>query len=73
MKYLEAKAAAGPPENKALAGPPENKVGGAEIDATDAARALAAENGIDLASVRGSGADGRITVGDVRAVLEAGS
>jgi e3 binding domain len=35
-------------------------------DATDAARELAEELGVDLGEVEGSGADGRITVRDVR-------
>ena len=34
-------------------------------DATEAARALAAERGVDLADVKGTGKDGRITQGDV--------
>ena len=38
----------------------------AEIKATDAARRKAAELGVDLATVEGSGSDGQITVGDVR-------
>ena len=37
-----------------------------EIDATDAAKKLAAENDVDLAQVEGSGAAGRIGVNDVR-------
>lgn len=36
-----------------------------EVDATDSARELAAERGVDLADVSGSGADGRITKADV--------
>ena len=36
-----------------------------ELDATDSARELAAERGIDLADVKGSGKDGRITRSDV--------
>lgn len=40
-----------------------------DIKATDAARKLAEENDIDLASVEGTGADGGITVGDVRALV----
>lgn len=39
-------------------------------DATDAAIALALESGIDLSSVSGSGTDGRILVGDIRALLD---
>jgi polyhydroxyalkanoic acid synthase PhaR subunit len=38
----------------------------AEIKATDAARRKAAELGVDLAEVEGTGADGQITVEDVR-------
>ncbi|HZY65820.1 MAG TPA: E3 binding domain-containing protein [Rubrobacteraceae bacterium] len=37
-----------------------------EIKATDAARRKAQELGVDLATVEGTGADGQITVGDVR-------
>jgi predicted nucleic acid-binding Zn-ribbon protein len=37
-----------------------------EIKATDAARRKAAEIGVDLATVEGTGNDGQITVGDVR-------
>lgn len=39
------------------------------FDATDAAAELAAEHGVDLATVAGSGAGGRILVSDVEAVL----
>jgi len=42
-----------------------------EPDATDAAKALAEENAIDLTAVIGTGKDGRITIGDVRALIEA--
>lgn len=38
-----------------------------EIDATDAAKALAAEHGIDLKDVKGTGTDGRVTKDDVEA------
>jgi pyruvate/2-oxoglutarate dehydrogenase complex dihydrolipoamide acyltransferase (E2) component len=38
-------------------------------DATDAAKALAAEHNIDLATVSGSGVDGRITKDDVAALI----
>jgi len=40
-------------------------------NATDAAAKLAAEHGIDLVGVTGTGADGRITKGDVEAHLAA--
>jgi pyruvate/2-oxoglutarate dehydrogenase complex dihydrolipoamide acyltransferase (E2) component len=41
------------------------------IDATDAAVALADANGIDLASITGTGKDGRVLEGDVKESLEA--
>lgn len=40
------------------------------VDATNAARELAAEHNIDLWSVTGTGADGRITKADVQAVID---
>ncbi len=40
-------------------------------DATDAAKALAAEYGIDLTTVTGTGQDGRIVIGDVDAIIQA--
>ncbi|MES2179864.1 MAG: E3 binding domain-containing protein [Gemmatimonadota bacterium] len=40
-------------------------------DATDAAKALAAEHGIDLRDVTGTGNDGRITKDDVQAIVDA--
>ncbi len=43
-----------------------------EIEATDAARRKAQQLGVNLREVRGSGADGRITVDDVRKKGEAG-
>jgi len=42
----------------------------AEVDATPAAEAKAEELGVDLAEVEGSGADGRVTVGDVEAAAD---
>lgn len=55
-------------KNTTLPAPPV--VESAPIDATDAARALAESNGIDLATIEGTGANGRITVGDVRALVD---
>ena len=42
----------------------------AAIEATGAAEELAAEHGIDLADVEGTGKDGRILKGDVEAAIE---
>lgn len=41
-----------------------------EVDATEAAKKLAAQNGVDLSDVTGSGVGGRITKGDVEKALE---
>jgi pyruvate/2-oxoglutarate dehydrogenase complex dihydrolipoamide acyltransferase (E2) component len=41
-----------------------------DVSATPAAVELASSHGLDLATVEGSGADGRITVDDVRALIE---
>ena len=46
-------------------------VGPGPIEATPQATELAAQHGIDLSKVAGSGTDGRILVGDVKAVLDA--
>jgi len=39
------------------------------IDATEAAQLLAASEGIDLSTVTGSGKGGRITINDVKALV----
>ena len=41
-----------------------------EVDATDAARREAREQGVDLTEIEGTGTDGRITVDDVRTYAE---
>lgn len=43
------------------------------VDATDSARELAEAHGINLLSVQGSGAEGRVIKADVEALLEEGS
>lgn len=52
--------------DRLLGGAESSSNGGREIKATDAARRKAQELGVDLAAVQGTGADGQITVGDVR-------
>ena len=42
----------------------------AAVNATKAALDLAAEEGIDLSKVKGSGAEGRITLNDVRKAVK---
>jgi large subunit ribosomal protein L21 len=42
-----------------------------EVDATDTARSLAEENGIDLATIEGTGKEGRILKSDVAKVIKA--
>ncbi len=39
------------------------------VDASNAARELAAEEGVDLGEIEGSGEEGRVLVDDVRAVI----
>jgi pyruvate/2-oxoglutarate dehydrogenase complex dihydrolipoamide acyltransferase (E2) component len=43
---------------------------GLGVDATDEARELALEHGIDLAALEGSGQDGRVLVGDVEDAVD---
>jgi len=52
---------------KRAAPAPAEEAAEEEIDATPAAEALAAEEGIDLADVEGSGEEGRILKSDVEA------
>lgn len=53
------------PEDAAPADSGDAGDGAAEVDATDAAARKAEELGVDLSQVTGTGANGRITVGDV--------
>lgn len=67
-------AAAKKPKPKKRTRPPARKrdtVAVAHVKATPAAIALAAAHELDLADVVGSGAGGRIVIGDVRAVIAA--
>ena len=69
-------------EGRALSGPPLHRMitgeglenrdfpeGSGELNATDAAIKLAEEQGIDLAEVSGSGADGRILKSDIEKLI----
>lgn len=49
---------------------PQPKPAPAGPDATDAAREFAAEHQIDLETVTGTGADGRITKDDVQSLVD---
>lgn len=86
MKWLDAKRDRTPIENKMGSGPAADKsepstserapaVSGSpgikEPDATPAAARLAAESGVDLALIKGTGSGGRITVTDIEAAIEA--
>ncbi len=58
------------PEPEVEAGPEvEAEAEPAEVDATSAAEELAAEHGVDLTAVEGTGQDGRVLKGDVEAVV----
>lgn len=72
MKYLEAKALRDQPESKVQA-PAVGQGQGApqEPEATEAAVKLAAELGVDLGTLKGTGAEGRIIVSDVQAAADA--
>ena len=62
---------AGKMGNKVMATGDEVALDLNQVDATDAAAALAEENGIDLATVSGTGANGRIGKPDVQAAIDA--
>lgn len=54
-----------------LGASPKDEADAGEVDATEAARMLAAANNIDLADVEGTGVNGRIIVDDVQAAIDA--
>jgi pyruvate dehydrogenase E2 component (dihydrolipoamide acetyltransferase) len=55
------------PSSKPAPEPRAESSGEARVKASPLARRLAAEQGVDLSSVKGTGPDGRVTEGDVRA------
>jgi pyruvate dehydrogenase E2 component (dihydrolipoamide acetyltransferase) len=55
------------PETKAAAEPKAESAGEARVKASPLARRTAAELGVDLSSVKGTGPEGRVTESDVRA------
>lgn len=57
------------PEADKEAAPDDAKDATTSVDATDGAVEFAAEHGVDLASVKGSGKDGRIVKADVEAAV----
>lgn len=65
-------------EGRALQGPPQDRmfrkedveIRAADPEVTPAAMKLAEKNDIDLAEVEGSGADGKIVVGDIKKLIE---
>lgn len=59
------------PGSRIVGGPAGGNGDDSDVDATDAATKLAKENNIDIASIKGTGADGRVTVGDVRDAIDA--
>jgi 2-oxoglutarate dehydrogenase E2 component (dihydrolipoamide succinyltransferase) len=69
----EAPAAAAPaPAAPAPAAPAQMAGGGEDAQTSPAVRSLAADNNLDLAQIRGSGPNGRITKEDVLKVIEDG-
>lgn len=68
----EAKPAAVPPPTPAPAAPPAAPAAKTSPTAMPSAKKIAAESGVDLQTVAGSGKDGRITKGDVLAAAAGG-
>jgi pyruvate dehydrogenase E2 component (dihydrolipoamide acetyltransferase) len=58
------------PSSKPPAEPKSESSGEARVKASPIARRLAAEEGLDLSTIKGTGPDGRVTENDVRAVAK---
>jgi pyruvate dehydrogenase E2 component (dihydrolipoamide acetyltransferase) len=58
------------PAPKPSAEPKSESAGEARVKASPIARRLAAEQGLDLSTIKGTGPDGRVTESDVRAVAK---
>ncbi|MEN3367964.1 MAG: hypothetical protein V7609_107 [Verrucomicrobiota bacterium] len=58
------------PKTKPAAEPRVESSGEARVKASPLARRLAAEQGVDLSAIKGTGPDGRVTEGDVRAAAK---
>jgi len=69
-KAAKAAPAAGKPQKAEAEVPVATAEAAPEIDATDTARALADEAGIDLATIEGTGKEGRILKSDVQKAIK---
>jgi pyruvate dehydrogenase E2 component (dihydrolipoamide acetyltransferase) len=67
QKPVEAAVSAAPSKEKKAAAPTEDE---ARVKASPVARRVAAEFGVDLSSVKGTGPEGRVTESDVRAAAK---
>jgi pyruvate/2-oxoglutarate dehydrogenase complex dihydrolipoamide acyltransferase (E2) component len=62
---VEGRALSGPPQHRAVLTADQERVSEEPVEATDAAVRLADELGLDLSTIQGTGAGGKITKGDV--------
>jgi pyruvate dehydrogenase E2 component (dihydrolipoamide acetyltransferase) len=65
--------AGGPPTREPAARPPRQQTDEARVKASPVARRVAAELGVDLSGVKGTGPDGRVTETDVRGAAKSGA
>jgi len=70
QKGVEAAVSAAPSEVQQKAQPKEQPAGEPRVKASPVARRIAAELGVDLSTVKGTGPDGRITETDVRGAVK---